>query len=129
MTTHRRYQLACAASAFTVGAIGTGCVRAHQWWPAAMFALTALVLIEASLRERRAHRRVLAEHAHARRAALGEQPPPLDPCCPLWRASGTVHAPNCTRIRFEQVIAGLVPCDLDDGDSPFGWRDNTKDSA
>ncbi|MCX5440897.1 hypothetical protein [Streptomyces sp. NBC_00063] len=45
MTTHRRYQLACAAGAFTIGMIGTGCVRAQQWWPAAKFALTALVLM------------------------------------------------------------------------------------
>ncbi|MFF1359639.1 hypothetical protein [Streptomyces sp. NPDC058297] len=49
MTAHRRYQLARAAGAFTVGVIGTGCVRAQQWWPAAKFALTALVLIEASV--------------------------------------------------------------------------------
>lgn len=98
MTTHRRHQLACTAGAFTVGLGGTLCIRAGQWPPAIMLALGALILIDASLREGRAHRRVLEEHEHARRTALGEQPPPLDPCCPLWRSSGTVHASTCTRL-------------------------------
>lgn len=43
------------------------------------------------------HRRIVAEHEWARRAAAGECPPPLVPCCSLGLASdGAAHDDRCT---------------------------------
>lgn len=105
MTSHQRYARACtlAAVLLAAGAITLSIQRHHL--PAAALAYGTTVLAWAAAREHQAHRRVLAEHEWARRRALGENPPPLDPCCHLWQRSGTVHAPNCTRDRFEQQIA------------------------
>jgi hypothetical protein len=103
VTSHQRY-----ARAFTLAALLTaaGAITCYsEPIPAAGLAYGAAVLAWCASREYGAHRRLLEEHEWARRRTLGEQPEPLDPCCPLWRASGTVHAPDCTRIRFEQIIA------------------------
>ncbi|WP_327578829.1 hypothetical protein [Streptomyces sp. NBC_00145] len=113
MTHHRRYQLLCAAGSFILGLFGTVTARRGLWWETGMFAFVALFLIEASLREGRAHRRVLAEHEHARRATLGEQPEPLDPCCTMWFASGAVHSSACTG-GLGRLTAALQTSELDD---------------
>lgn len=106
MTSNQRYAYACATLAvlLAAGALTLGTQRHHL--PAAALAYGAAVLAWAGVREHALHRRALEEHEWARRAALDTQPPPpLDPCCPLWRRSGTVHAPDCTLARFERLIA------------------------
>lgn len=103
MTSHQRYARACTLGALLLGA---GAIASYsEPFPAASLGYGAAVLAWCATREYAAHRRVLLEHEWARRRSLGQQPPPLDPCCQLWAASGTVHAPNCTRARFEQIIA------------------------
>jgi len=103
VTSHQRY-----ARAFTTAALLTaaGAIACHaEPIPAAGLAYGAAVLAWCASREYGAHRRLLEEHEWARRRTLGEQPQPLTPCCPLYETSGIVHAPDCTRHRFEQIIA------------------------
>lgn len=106
MTSNQRY---AHTSTLTAAVLAAGALYAwHQnaWLPAAAFAYSAALLTWVAHREYTLHRRLLEEREWARRAAIDNQPPPpLDPCCPLWRDSGTVHAPNCTRVRFEEQIA------------------------
>lgn len=128
MTRHLRTGRACTVAALLLGAGSLRLATVHEWLPAAALAYGTLVVTLGARLEYGSHRRVLAQHEWARRHALGDKPlAPLDPCCPLWRMSRTVHAPDCTRVQFEEITAHL--CDQDDGDSPFGWRDDTRDSA
>lgn len=84
--THRRYQLACALTAFVIGVCGTVCARQGLWAPTAVLAFGALFFVELSLREARAHR------AATRRA------PAPDPCCAAAaRFGGAAHTTHCTR--------------------------------
>ncbi|MGI5408687.1 hypothetical protein ACQEV9_18075 [Streptomyces chartreusis] len=93
----RRYEYAAAAGAVL---LATACARAlllHAYPPAALFAVGALVLAEAAVREHRRLKRRRLEADWARRRALGENPPPLDPCCLLATHShGEGHSENCT---------------------------------
>lgn len=53
------------------------------------------------------HRRTLAEQEWARRRALGEMPPPLNPCCRLSQhTDGTAHDHRCTD-QFHGIAARL----------------------
>jgi hypothetical protein len=103
MTSHQRYARACTTTALLLGAGAIACYS--EPIPAAGLAYGAAVLAWCASREYGAHRRLLEEHEWARRRAQGEQPPPLTPCCLLYETSGIVHAPDCTRARFEQIIA------------------------
>lgn len=108
-STHHRYARALAAAsalcaiagvavaAWTVFAYGLS--YGGHLLPLVAFAYTALLLGWAAARERAAGRRLAAIRAWRAHARLGETPPPLDPCCPLFRASGTVHGADCTRDR------------------------------
>jgi hypothetical protein len=115
MTTHQRYARALTITAVLLSASTITAAVHRQPLPAAALAYGAALFVWGARREYAAHRRVLEEHEWARRAALGQQPPPLDPCCALYRHSGTVHAPNCTLVFFEQLIAAAY--------------DDTRDSA
>lgn len=54
------------------------------------------------------HRRTVAEHDWARRAAAGQCPPPLSPCCRLGHASdGAAHDDRCTD-DFHRIAARLA---------------------
>jgi len=103
VTSHQRYARAFTLAALLAAAGAIACH--HEPVPAAGLAYGAAVLAWCASREYGAHRRVLLEHEWARRRAQGEQPAPLTPCCLLYETSGTVHAPDCTRHRFEQIIA------------------------
>lgn len=93
----RRYEYAAAAGAVL---LSTACARAvflHAYVAAVLFAFGALVLAEAAFREHRRLKRRRLEADWARRRALGENPPPLDPCCLLATHShGEAHSENCT---------------------------------
>lgn len=97
MTLHRHYQHGATLGAVLLAA-ATITTAAHRMYvPATVFALGVLVLTEAALRERRRHQRTVLEHDWARRRALGEQPPPLTPCCLLSETSdGQAHDHKCT---------------------------------
>ncbi|WP_405909590.1 hypothetical protein OG742_37310 [Streptomyces sp. NBC_00828] len=104
MTIHRHYQYGATTGAITLTALAAICLYRDLYAPAAGLALGAAVLTEAAVRERRRHRRVLAEHEWARRRALGLNPAPLRPCCLLGQASGgTVHR-QCTRVSVAALI-------------------------
>lgn len=119
---------ACTLAAFLLGVGATDLASQGDWLLCAFLAYGTLVVGLGARLEYGSHRRVLEQAEWARRHALGEEPlAPLDPCCPLWRMSRTVHAPDCTRVEFRKITAHL--CDQDDGESPFGWRDDTRDSA
>jgi hypothetical protein len=99
LTSHRRYQYAAAVGAVILAALGVACFHQHLWLPALVVGVGSGVLFEASARERRNHLRTVTEHEWARRAAVGDNPEPLRPCCLLAGASrGRAHHHNrCTR--------------------------------
>jgi hypothetical protein len=103
VTSHQRYARAFTLAALLLAAGAIGCYSDPI--PAAGLAYGTAFLAWCASREYSAHRRTLEEHEWARRRAQGEQLEPLTPCCPLYETSGIVHAPDCTRIRFEQIIA------------------------
>ena len=98
MTPTLWYARACTLAAVTlVGtAIYTGC---RAWWiPAAVLTYSAAFLIAYTGRLRDDYRRQRADAVHAERAARPHAPvPPPPPCCSVWRYSGKVHGPDCTR--------------------------------
>lgn len=97
MTTSLTYARAHTTIAVLAALAAAWLARGAHWTPAAGLAYTTLLFTWLALREYTNHRRVLAEHDWARRRALGEQPPPLDPCCRLGRAShGAAHDGLCT---------------------------------
>ncbi|MFF9279552.1 hypothetical protein [Streptomyces griseosporeus] len=97
MSSPRRYQHAATAGAVLLTAATVGALMHRQYMPAALFAFGVLVLTEAALREHRRIRRARLECDWARHRALGENPPPLDPCCLLARHThGQAHDVRCT---------------------------------
>ncbi|MET9517014.1 hypothetical protein [Streptomyces sp. NPDC002994] len=91
---HRSYQTLAASGAAVLGLFGTTCALDGLWWEAGMFGFVAVFLIEASIREARAHRIAEARERTARGNA--QEQPLLVPCCPFWTSSaGLVHAPDC----------------------------------
>ncbi|MEU5908890.1 hypothetical protein ABZ780_31560, partial [Micromonospora sp. NPDC047467] len=69
---------------------------AHPWLALPGLCAAALFAWDAA-RSYTAHHRVVAEHDWARRRALGDNPPPLDPCCLLAQhSSGAAHDHKCT---------------------------------
>lgn len=97
---YRRYQYGAIIGAALLAAAGIG-AAAHQLYPhAALFALGALVLADAALREHRRHQRLEAERAWARRrhTPYCPHPGPLSPCCLLHKhTKGQAHDGRCTR--------------------------------
>lgn len=139
MTTHLRYAIACAAGGLTLSVCAV-VLALHRSWLALAFCYGAAILTWGARSEARLHRRRLDEHDLARRRAEGENVPALDPCCLLARASnGKAHDHQCTlpgsaahvlqaddagleREAYERLTAQLQVSELDDGESPFGWR-------
>ncbi|NEA61337.1 hypothetical protein [Streptomyces sp. SID12488] len=77
-------------------------------WIGAFGFYTAAVLTWCTVRLYADHHRTVAEHDWARRHALGECPPPLDPCCRLVDASdGAVHSIRCTDL-FHRIVTPLT---------------------
>ncbi|MEU9134627.1 hypothetical protein AB0D33_01430 [Streptomyces sp. NPDC048404] len=97
--------LALAAVLLAAGAIRLGVT--DQWIAAAALAYGTLLAALGACLERRAHRRILAQHERARRRARGEAPiAPLDPCCSFWLASdGAAHGRGCARPRADLSLA------------------------
>ena len=103
MTRSLRYAHATTATAVLAAAGATWLALTERWLPAAGLAYTTLFFAWLAAREYANHRRVLLEHEWARRAARGEQPPPLTPCCRLGRASrGAAHDDRCTDLSTRQ---------------------------
>lgn len=104
MTPSLRYGHACTLTASVLTACAAW-LAATPNWPGALFALyTAGLFAWLAARCYADHRRTLAEHAWARRRALGEQPPPLDPCCRLGRTShGAAHDHRCTDLTTRDI--------------------------
>ncbi|CAL9598746.1 hypothetical protein SUDANB43_05356 [Streptomyces sp. enrichment culture] len=97
MPSPRRYLYAAAAGAVLLTAATLTALARGLHIPAALFGLGVLVLTETALREHRRLRRRRLEAEWARRCARGENPPPLNPCCFLGRAShGQAHGEDCT---------------------------------
>jgi len=97
MTPALRYAQAATLAALTFAA-GAAWLATHQHWLfAAALTYTTALFTWIATREHAHHRRTIAEHHWARRHALGHNPPPLDPCCSLSRAThGTAHNHRCT---------------------------------
>lgn len=69
-----------------------------SYWLALPGLYAATVLWCCANRARADHRRILAEHEHARRAGAYPSTELPAPCCQFWTHSdGTVHGPDCTR--------------------------------
>lgn len=97
MPSPRRYLQAAAAGAVLLAAATVTALAHGQHIPALGFAVGVLVLTEAALREHRRLRRRRLEAEWTRACIRGENPPPLDPCCSLGRASqGQAHGEDCT---------------------------------
>ncbi|MER5653468.1 hypothetical protein ABT076_10675 [Streptomyces sp. NPDC002131] len=115
MTSHLRIGRACTVAALLLGAGTLRLTLDADWLPAAALAYGTLVVTLGARLEYGSHRRALEQAEWARRHALGEEPlAPLDPCCPLWRMSRTVHAPDCTDVRFRAITAQLDDIDTRD---------------
>ncbi|MFE9773420.1 hypothetical protein ACFYOV_17400 [Streptomyces sp. NPDC005931] len=97
MTSSLRYAHASSAAAllFTAGAAW---LARTPYWPVSLCLLyTAGFFVWLAAREYAHHKRVTAEQDWARRRALGQSPPPLEPCCRLGRTSkGAAHDHKCT---------------------------------
>lgn len=98
MTRTLWYARACtlAAATLTTTAIYTAW---RDWWiPAGVLAYGAAAVVACADRLHDEHRRQRADAVHAERAARPHAPvPPPPPCCSVWRYSGKVHGPDCTR--------------------------------
>ncbi|MFF5001741.1 hypothetical protein ACFY3G_02840 [Streptomyces phaeochromogenes] len=121
MITDRRYEYGATAGALTLATIAAACAH-HRLWPhAAMFLLVTGILLEAAARERRNYRRRRAEAQRAERLGrpMHPVPPPLEPCCALYRDSvqvgvSPVHSLNCHRVQFEEAVAQLSDSEIDE---------------
>jgi hypothetical protein len=134
---YRRYQYGAIAGAALLTAASIG-AAAHQLYPhAALFALGALVLADAALREHRRHQRLEDERAWARRrhTLYCPAPGPLSPCCLLHKhTKGQAHDARCTRPgqpgpptdeaflaehrgRFERLVVDLPAPDVESPES------------
>ncbi|MFF9285432.1 hypothetical protein [Streptomyces griseosporeus] len=126
MPNPRRYQHASTVGAILLAAAAVGALLHRQYAPAALFAFGVLVLTEAALREHRRLRRARLECDWARRHALGENPPPLDPCCLLARASqGASHDHRCTGPHSLATVIAQIEAEHS---QPTDRRTITKDS-
>lgn len=97
MTPALRYGHTATLTAAATTAGAAWLTTAGHWLFAAALTYTTILFTWIATREYALHRRTLAEHDWARRRSLGEQPPPLTPCCHLSRAShGTAHNHRCT---------------------------------
>ncbi len=100
MTPALRYAHTALAAALAFILTATAVyLTAHtgHWLAAAALIYTAALFTWIATREYALHKRTVAEHQWARHAELGEQPPPLDPCCYLGRATrGAAHDHQCT---------------------------------
>lgn len=105
----------CTHGALTLTVFACYAAWLHYWIALAAFAYGVVILTVGARMEYARHRRARAEARWAERTARGEHLPPLDPCCELWRASGTVHAPACTRAQFEQLLATAYDDDTQNG--------------
>ena len=116
MTTHQRYARACTTAALLTTTATLYAWHQTAWLPMAGLGYGTALLAACAHREYTAHQRVMAEREWARRRTLGENPPPLTPCC-MWVATsdGAAHDPRrCTRDRrFEDQIADFY--DDEDG--------------
>ncbi|MFP3986923.1 hypothetical protein U9R90_05350 [Streptomyces sp. E11-3] len=97
MTTRRRYQLACAATACTLAVFGLWCARQGQWLPTFALGFGAMFFVDLSLRERRASvRPPAARNGPARPTDPND--PENAPCCPVnARFGATSHDTHCAR--------------------------------
>ena len=96
----RHLWIAHICRAVALGELASAAVLASnsRWWLAALVACTAPSLLVVDAGARRAHHRARAQAQREARAARGENPAPLVPCCSFWHNSdGKVHGPNCTR--------------------------------
>lgn len=103
MTTSLRYAHTTTAAAVLATAGALWLATNGLWLPAAGLAYTAAFFGWLAAREYANHRRTVAEHEWARCAALGQNPPPLNPCCRLGHASrGAAHDGRCTDLATRQ---------------------------
>ena len=103
MTRSLRYAHATTATAVLAAAGATWLATLGLWLPAAGLTYTTLFFAWLAAREYANHRRTLAEHEWARQHALGQNPPPLTPCCRLGHASrGAAHDDRCTDLTTRQ---------------------------
>ncbi|MGW0131925.1 hypothetical protein [Streptomyces sp. NPDC003299] len=113
MTRSLRDARICTAVAvvFLAAGITTAALSGITWLILPGLYVTAFFTWVA-LRLRADHHRTLAEHDWARRNALGQCPPPLDPCCHLGRASGgTTHDLRRCTDSFHRIVAQLTTSD------------------
>ncbi|MEU3507915.1 hypothetical protein ABZ733_08285 [Streptomyces longwoodensis] len=104
--TYRRYQRAAMAGALLLPAATVGALAHHQYVTGGGFALAAVVLAEAAVREHRQHRSARLECEEARRRAFAGRPAPLAPCCLLARTShGQAHDHTCTEHSLAAFLA------------------------
>ena len=97
MTPALRYGHAATAAAVVFITAAAYLAHTGHWLPAAALIYTAALFTWIATREYATHKRTRLEHDWARRQALGHNPPPLDPCCRLGRASyGAAHDHLCT---------------------------------
>jgi len=97
MTPALRYGHAATLTAILFTTAAAYLAHTGHWLPAAALIYTAIFFTWIATREYATHKRTLLEHDWARRQALGHNPPPLDPCCRLGRASyGAAHDHLCT---------------------------------
>ncbi len=103
MTTSLRYAHATTTAAVLATAGATWLAATERWLPAAGLAYSVAFFAWLAAREYANHKRVLLEHEWARRHALGQNPPPLTPCCRLGHASrGAAHDDRCTDLSTRQ---------------------------
>lgn len=140
MTTHLRYAIGTAVGSLILTGFAIFLALDGRPWIGLSGLASAALLACDTRREAVLHRRRLAEHDLARRRALGETVPALDPCCLLNpRTKGQGHDHRCTglgpRADFlpaveaeheyadrVQLLGELAVPELDGHESPFGWR-------
>jgi hypothetical protein len=87
--------LTAAAITLTAGATYLGTVIA--WWAVIPTVYVAAFLAWCASREHAAHRRILADHERARRAARVDELKAVGPCCRLYELSGSYAHRDCAR--------------------------------
>lgn len=95
----RDARICLALSALSTAAGICFAVHGSWWWVLTTYVALLLAWCERCLRAD--HRRQLARHKQARRAAILDSEAPADlpdPCCSFWgHSGGEVHGPDCTR--------------------------------